>query len=68
MLPERKEPALRVAKEMWLEASQEVSNGAVLTSGLKLCTQLDCPKGLEWGMEIWKQTEHAGGDLAWNRA
>ena len=60
VLEERKEPALLVAKEMWLEAGA-LCNGAVLTSGLKLCTQLDSSAGLQWGMELWRQTEQAGG-------
>ncbi|CAK9068260.1 unnamed protein product [Durusdinium trenchii] len=56
---ERKEPALRMAQEIWLEAAV-LTNPVVLTSGLKLCTELDCPAAEQWGRMIWAQTQDAG--------
>jgi len=59
VLQERKEPALRMAKDLWQEA-QAWTNPVVLSGALKLCTQLDCPAGWQWGQQIWQQSEDAG--------
>eukprot|EP00913_Durusdinium_trenchii_P029981 g28094.t1 len=37
-----------------------LTNPVVLTSGLKLCTELDCPAAEQWGRMIWAQTQDAG--------
>ncbi|CAL1140500.1 unnamed protein product [Cladocopium goreaui] len=54
VLEERKEPALTMAKELWQEG---VINAVVLTSALKLCTQLECPAAWQWGQQLWQETE-----------
>lgn len=54
VLEERKEPALTMAKQLWQEGE---INAVVLCSALKLCTQLECPAGWQWGQQLWQETE-----------
>lgn len=48
---------------MSLDAQAEaraVINDVVLTSALKLCTQIEDPAAWHWGKQLWQQTEEAG--------